>query len=266
MVILLSVRIEEAKTITMAFTVFPDETLEDLQLNGLKILQKKEAFRFGVDAVLLSHFVRVKKKQRVLDMGTGTGILPILLAAKTEAAWITGLEIQPEIAAMAKRSIDGNGLENRVEIISGDIKRVTSLLGAATYDVVVTNPPYTRAGGGLKNPEESKAIARHELFCTLEDVLRSGAQMLKPQGEFYMVHRPDRLTDILEGMRKMKMEPKLLQMVCPREGEAPSLILVKGIRNGKPGLKILPQLLIYDKEGRYTKETRLIYSENEGIK
>lgn len=245
----------------MAFKLYPDETLEDLQIKGLYIIQKKEAFRFGVDAILLSHFVRVKRNQRVLDLGTGTGILPILLAAKTEASWITGLEIQPDIAAMAKRSVEGNGLENRIEIVEGDLKRITAFLGAATYDVVVTNPPYTRVGSGLKNPDDSKAIARHELYCTLEDVLKCAAKMLKPQGEFYMVHRPDRLTDVLEGMRRLRIEPKILRLVCPREGEAPSLILVKGIRNGKPGLTIMPQLIIYDKDGQYTPETQLIYTQ-----
>jgi len=245
----------------MAFTVYPDETLEDLRIKGHFIIQKKEAFRFGVDAILLSHFVKVKRNQRVLDMGTGTGILPILIAAKTEASWITGLEIQADIAAMARRSVEGNGLAHRIEIVEGDIKNVTSLLGAATYDVVVTNPPYTRVGSGLKNPQDSKAVARHELYCTLEDVLKNGVKMLKPQGEFYMVHRPDRLTDIMEGMRRLKLEPKVLRMVSPREGDAPSLILIKGIKNGKPGLIIMPQLNIYDRDGHYTPETQLIYGQ-----
>jgi tRNA1(Val) A37 N6-methylase TrmN6 len=250
----------------MAFTVFPDETLEDLQIKELFIIQKKEAFRFGVDAILLSHFVKVKRNQRVLDMGTGTGILPLLIAAKTEASWITGLEIQADIAAMARRSVEGNGLAHRIEIVEGDIKNVTSLLGAATYDVVVTNPPYTPVGSGLKNPHDSKAIARHELYCTLEDVLKNGARMLKPQGEFYMVHRPDRLTDIMEGMRRLKIEPKILRMVSPREGDAPSLILIKGIKNGKPGLVIMPQLVIYNKNGQYTPETQRIYGQTENEK
>lgn len=244
----------------MAFTVLPDETLEDLQLKGFYILQKKEAFRFGVDAVVLSHFVTVKKNARLLDIGTGTGIIPILLAAKTEVKWITGLELQPEIAAMARRSVEGNALIDRIEIVEGDIKKASSLLSAASYDIIVSNPPYTKVGGGLKNPDDSKAIARHELYCTLDDILKNGAFMLKPQGEFYMVHRPDRLTDVLEGMRKVRVEPKLLRMVCPREGEAPSLILVKGVRNGNPGLRIMPQLLIYDEDGNYTPETRMAYS------
>ena len=246
----------------MNFTVMPDETLEDLKLNGLYILQKKAAFRFGVDAVILSHFVSARKDQKILDIGTGTGIIPILLSAKTEAKFITGLEIQYDIAAMARRSVEGNDLNDRIEIITGDIKEAHSLFGASVYDVVVTNPPYTKVGGGLTNSDNSKAIAKHELFCTLDDVLKNAAYALKPQGVFYMVHRPDRLTDILVGMRKYKLEPKLIRMVCPREGEAPSLLLVKGLKNGNPGLKVLQQLIIYDKNGQYTAETRMIYSEN----
>ncbi len=244
----------------MGFVVMPNETLEDLQLGGLSILQKKDAFRFGLDAVLLSNFVNAKRHHKVLDLGTGTGIIPILLVGKTEAQDITGLEIQPEIAAMAQRSIDGNGLNNRVKIIRGDIKEAVALLGAAVYDVVVSNPPYTRMGSGLVNPAESKAIARHELFCTLEDVLVSAAALLKPQGDFYMVHRPDRLTDIMEGMRKARIEPKLLRLICPRAGEKPSLLLIRGLKNGNPGLAILPSLMIYDQKGQYTEEASIQYN------
>ncbi len=244
----------------MGFVVLPDETLEDLQIQGLFILQKKDAFRFGLDAVLLSNFVVARRHQKVLDLGTGTGIIPILLAAKTEAQSITGIEIQPDIAAMAQRSVDGNGLNNRVKIVTGDIKSAISLLGASIYDVIVSNPPYTKVGGGLVNSSESKAIARHELFCTLEDVLANAAALLKPQGEFFMVHRPDRLTDIMESMRKVKIEPKLLRLVCPREGEKPSLILIKGLKNGNPGLTILPNLIMYDQGGQYTEEATIQYN------
>ncbi len=244
----------------MGFVVLPDETLEDLQIQGLFILQKMDAFRFGLDAVLLSNFVVARRHQKVLDLGTGTGIIPILLAAKTEAQSITGIEIQPDISAMAQRSVDGNGLNNRVKIVTGDIKSAVSLLGASIFDVIVSNPPYTKVGGGLVNPSESKAIARHELFCTLEDVLVNTAALLKPQGEFFMVHRPDRLTDIMEGMRKVKIEPKLLRLVCPREGDKPSLILIKGLKNGNPGLAILPNLVMYDQGGQYTEEASIQYN------
>ncbi len=244
----------------MGFVVLPDETLEDLQIQGLFILQKMDAFRFGLDAVLLSNFVVARRHQKVLDLGTGTGIIPILLAAKTEAQSITGIEIQPDISAMAQRSVDGNGLNNRVKIVTGDIKSAVSLLGASIYDVIVSNPPYTKVGGGVVNLSESKAIARHELLCALEDVLVNTAALLKPQGEFFMVHRPDRLTDIMEGMRKVKIEPKLLRLVCPREGDKPSLILIKGLKNGNPGLAILPNLVMYDQGGQYTEEASILYN------
>lgn len=244
----------------MSFVVLPDETLEDLQINGLFLLQKKDSFRFGMDAVLLSNFVKAKAHQNVLDLGTGTGIISVLISAKTEAKSITGLEIQSDIADMAQRSIDGNNLNHRISIKRGDIKEAISIFGAATYDIVVTNPPYTKVGSGRVNNHDSKAVSRHELYCNLEDVLTSSSAILKPQGEFFMVHRPDRLTDILAGMRKVKIEPKLLKMVCPYSGKAPSLILVKGLKNGNPGLKILPDLIIYDEPGEYTKEARIQYS------
>lgn len=244
----------------MGFEVLPDETLEDLQINGLFLLQKKDSFRFGMDAVLLSNFVKAKEHRNVLDLGTGTGIIPVLVSAKTNAKSITGLEIQSDIADMAKRSIDGNNLNHRISIKKGDIKEAVSIFGAATYDIVVTNPPYSKVGSGRINNQDSKAISKHELCCNLDDVLTNSAAILKPQGEFYMVHRPERLTDIIVGMRKVKIEPKLLRMVCPYSGKAPSLLLVKGLKNGNPGLKVLPDLIIYDEFGEYTKEARIQYS------
>lgn len=244
----------------MGFDIWPDETLEDLQLNGLFLLQKKSSFRFGMDAVLLSNFVTAKKGQRILDLGTGTGIIPVLLSAKTKAEKITGLEIQSDIVDMAHRSIVGNTLNDIIEIVKGDIKEAVSIFGAATYDIVVTNPPYIRSGSGLINTADTKAIARHEIYCTLGDVLKSSAGLLKPQGEFFMVHRPERLTDILEGMRKVKIEPKILRMVCSKVGKEPSLLLVKGLKNGNPGIKILPSLIIYDETGKYTQEAQIQYS------
>lgn len=244
----------------MGFVVQPDETLEDLQLNGLFILQKKEAFRFGMDAVLLSSFVTVRKNQNVLDLGTGTGIIPILLSAKTEAKKITGLEIQSEIADMAQRSIEGNNLGDKIDIVKGDIKDAVSIFSRGSFDVVVTNPPYTSAGSGLVNPEDTKAISRHEIFCTLDDILKTSSAVLKPRGEFFMVHRPERLADIIDGMRKVNMEPKILRLVCARAGKEPSLILIKGLKNGKPGLKILPVLFIYDENGDLSEEVKSQYS------
>jgi len=244
----------------MSFVLLPDETLEDLQIKGLFLIQKKDSFRFGMDSVLLSNFVKAKAHQNVLDLGTGTGILPVLIYAKTNPKSITGLEIQPDIADMAQRSIDGNKLNHKISIVKGDIKDAVSIFGAATYDIVVTNPPYTKAGSGRINDVDSKAIARHELCCSLTDVLSVSSAILKPNGEFFMVHRPERLTDIIAGMREVRIEPKILRMVCSYQGKAPSLVLIKGIKNGNPGLRIMPDLIIYDESGEYTKETRIQYS------
>jgi tRNA1Val (adenine37-N6)-methyltransferase len=244
----------------MDFILLPDETLEDLQIKGLFIIQKKDSFRFGMDAVLLSGFVKARAHQKVLDLGTGAGILPVLISAKTDAKSITGLEIQPDIADMAQRSIDGNNLNHKISIVKGDIKEAVSIFGAAAYDIVVTNPPYTKAGSGRINNNDSKAIAKHEIYCKLTDVLKASFAVLKPKGEFFMVHRPERLTDILAGMRNVRIEPKILRMVCPYQGKAPSLILIKGIKNGNPGLKVLSDLIIYNESGEYTKEARIQYS------
>lgn len=247
----------------MGFVLLPDETLEDLQIKGLFLIQKKDSFRFGMDAVLLSNFVKARAHQNVLDLGTGTGILAVLIYAKTDAKSITGLEIQPEIADMAQRSIDGNNLNHKISIVKGDIKEAVSIFGAATYDIVVTNPPYTKAGGGRINVKDSKAISRHELCCSMTDVLTASSAILKPNGEFFMVHRPERLTDVIAGMRAVRIEPKILRMVCPYQGKAPSLILIKGIKNGNPGLQIMPDLIIYDETGEYTREARIQYSMNQ---
>lgn len=247
------------------FNALPDETLEDLQINNLYILQKKTSFRFGMDAVLLSNFVSAKKNQSVLDLGSGTGIIPVLLSAKTEAGKITGIEIQPEIASMASRSVEGNGLCSKIEIIEGDLKNAVSIFGASVFDIIVSNPPYTKTGGGLVNPDDSKAIARHEIHCTLLDVLETGSALLKPNGEFFLVHRPDRLTDIIEGMRRVRLEPKILRLVCPRVGDKPSLILVKGLKYGNSGLRILPDLFIYDSDNKYTTEAMIQYSQSVDI-
>lgn len=248
----------------MGFTVLSDETLDDLQLNDLFVIQKKNTFRFGMDAVLLSSFVsayaKYKKHFQIVDLGTGTGIIPILLSAKTEADVIVGLEIQSQIAGMAQRSVEGNNLNHRISIINADIRKSTDVLGLANYDIVVSNPPYTKVGSGFINSEDGKAIARHEIYCTLMDLLKNSAALLKPQGEFFMVHRPERLTDIIYGMREVKIEPKILRMISPKIGKAPSLILIKGLKKGNPGLSILPELVIYNEDGSYTKEALIQYS------
>lgn len=239
--------------------VLQNERIDDLQLKGLRLIQNKEGFCFGVDAVLLANFADVRDNARVVDLGTGTGIIPILLAGKTEAKEIIGLEIQRDMALMAQRSVKLNTLEGRVTIMEGDIKQSISLLGKGNYDVVVSNPPYMNSGGGLVNPKDTKAISRHEILCTLEDVIASGAALLKPSGQFAMVHRPERIVDILCLMRQYKLEPKYLRFVHPYPHKKANMILVKGVKGGRAHLKMLPPLYVFDKDGQYSEEIDNIY-------
>ena len=185
-----------------------EERLDDLQLNGYEIIQHPGKFCFGMDAVLLSNFARVKKGERALDLGTGTGIIPILLTAKTEGEHFVGLEIQEESADMARRSVIHNHLEDKIDIVTGDIKEAAGIFGPVSFDVITTNPPYMIGQHGIANVSDAKAIARHEVLCTLDDILRESAKMLKPKGRFYMVHRPFRLAEIMSKMVAAGIEPK----------------------------------------------------------
>ena len=232
----------------------PGERLDDLQIKGYEIIQHPGRFCFGMDAVLLSAFARVKAGECVLDLGTGTGILPILLAAKTAGQKFTGLEIQPESADMARRSVLHNQIEERVEIVEGDIREASEIFGRSTYDVITTNPPYMIGGHGLANPEDAKAIARHEVLCTLDDILRESKAILKPNGRFYMVHRPFRLAEILAKMCEAGIEPKRMRLVHPYVDKEPNMVLVEGMRGGKPRMTVEPPLVVYNKDGSYTEE------------
>jgi len=207
----------------------------------------------------LSGFAEVRLGETVIDFGTGTGILPILLEAKTDGEKFVGLEIQTDSVDMAKRSVRYNGLEKKIEIIEGDIKIASEIFKKASFDVVVTNPPYMSENNGLENPEEPKAIARHEIKCTLEDVIREAAALLKPQGRFYMVHRPRRLADAMELMRKYKIEPKRIRMVYPYVNKAANMVLIEGARGGKPMLNIEEPLIVYSEPNVYTQEVLDIY-------
>lgn len=237
----------------------PQERVDDLHRNGYRIIQDPKRFCFGIDAVLLSGFADVKKQEVMLDLGTGTGILPILLEAKTEGSHFTGLEIQPESAQMAERSVLLNELQGKISIVEGDIKEVTSYFPSASFDVVTSNPPYMQDGGGLRNEFSPKAIARHELLCNLEDVIKGAAKMLKPKGRFYMVHRPNRLTDIFVLLRQYHLEPKRLRFVHSYIDKEPSMLLVEASRGGKPMVKVEKPFIVYEKEGTYTKEVKEIY-------
>ncbi|HPP35332.1 MAG TPA: tRNA1(Val) (adenine(37)-N6)-methyltransferase [Clostridiales bacterium] len=237
-----------------------NERIDDLQYKGLKLIQKKDGFCFGIDAVLLSYFAQVPKSGRVIDLGTGTGIIAVLVAAKKEPAGVVGLEIQADMADMASRSVILNGLEDKISIVHGDIRDAVQLFGASSFDAVVTNPPYMEKGGGLLNPEDAKAISRHEILCSLEDVISVSARLLKPCGKFSMVHRPHRLADIMYNMRKYRIEPKLMRFVHPSPGKKPNLVLVSGTKDGKVELRVQEPLYVYDSSGRYTEEIDEIYS------
>ncbi len=236
-----------------------NERIDDLQRNGYRLIQNPDRFCFGMDAVLLSGFVRVRDGCSVLDMGTGTGIIPILLEAKTKAAHLTGLEIQEDSADMARRSVVLNGLEEKIAIVTGDIREAGNLFGAASFDVITCNPPYMIGQHGLVNPEDAKAIARHEILCTLEDVIRQAAGLLKPGGNFFMVHRPFRLAEIMVLLRQYRLEPKRMQMVYPFVDKEPNMVLIEANRGGKPRMKVEKPLIIYKKPGVYMPEIYELY-------
>ena len=232
----------------------PDERLDDLQVNGYEIIQHPGKFCFGMDAVLLSNFARVKKGEEVLDLGTGTGIIPILLTAKTEGERFVGLEIQEESADMARRSVAHNHLEQKIEIVNGDIKEAATIFGAASFDVITTNPPYMIGQHGISNPSDTKAIARHEVLCTLDDILRESARILKPKGRFYMVHRPFRLAEILSKMIAVGIEPKRMRLVHPFVDKEPNMVLVEGLRGGNSRMTVEKPLIVYKDVGVYTED------------
>ena len=236
-----------------------DERIDDLQRNQYGIIKRKGAFCFGMDAVLLSGFAVVKKGERMLDLGTGTGIIPILLTAKTEGEHFTGLEIQEESADMARRSVRYNHLEEKVDIVTGDIVEAGQLFALASFDVVTSNPPYMSDAHGLKNPGDAKAIARHEVKCTLEDVVREGTRVLKPGGRFYMVHRPRRLIEIIQTMKKHGLEPKRMKMVHPYVDREANMVLIEAVRGGGALLKMEAPVIVFNEQGGYTEQIRVTY-------
>ena len=236
-----------------------DERIDDLQRNGYRIIQKKKGFCFGRDAVLLSGFAQVKEGEVAVDLGTGTGIIPILLEAKTKGKHFTGLEIQEEVAEMAGRSVRLNQLENRVDIVRGDIKEASRLFGKASFDVVTSNPPYMNDNHGLKNPELPKAIARHEVFCTLDDVCREASLLLKSGGRFYMVHRPHRLAEIITALKTYKLEPKRMKLVHPFVDKEANMVLIEAVRGGRSMMKVEAPIIVYREPGVYTQEIYDVY-------
>ncbi|OOM81176.1 tRNA1(Val) (adenine(37)-N6)-methyltransferase [Clostridium sp. BL-8] len=236
-----------------------DETVDDLQLKGLNLIQKKDGFKFGIDAVLLSDFACVKNKHRVIDLCTGTGIIPFLIYGKYEPKSIYGLEIQEDMVEMAKRSVKLNSLDEKICFINEDLKNVDFLKKLEKFDVVTVNPPYKLNNSGIINPNDKLAIARHEILCNLEDVIHAARTLLKDNGRLFMIHRPERLADIFTLMRKYKIEPKRIKMIHPKMGKAPNIVLVEGQRDGGAYLKWEAPLYVYDDNGKYTKEIDSIY-------
>ena len=236
-----------------------DERIDDLQRNGYRIIQKKKGFCFGMDAVLLSGFAQVKEGEVAVDLGTGTGIIPILLEAKTKGKHFTGLEIQKVVAEMAEMSVRLNHLEDRVDIERGDIKEARRLFGKASFDVVTSNPPYMNDNHGLKNPDLPKAIARHEVFCTLDDVCREASLLLRSGGRFYMVHRPHRLAEIITALKTYRLEPKRMKLVHPFADKDANMVLIEAVRGGRSMMKVEAPVIVYQKPGVYTQEIYDIY-------
>ena len=239
--------------------LLPGERLDDLQRNGYKIIQNPEKFCFGMDAVLLSGFAKVKPGEKVIDLGTGTGIIPILLVAKSKGEHFFGLEIQPESADMATRSVAYNGLQDKISIVTGDLKDAAKTFGASSFDVVTSNPPYMTKDHGLVNSGDAKTIARHEIYCNLEDLVTNTAKLLKPGGRCYFVHRPFRLVEILSLMSQYGIEPKRMQLVYPYVDKEPNMVLIEGLRGGKSRLTVEKPLIVYERPGVYTPEIYDIY-------
>jgi tRNA1(Val) A37 N6-methylase TrmN6 len=221
-----------------------DETIEDLQLQGLKIIQKKDKFRFGTDAVLLSDFVSGQDDKRILDLCTGSAIIPLLLSIKTKRTLLYGLELQPKVVDAACRSVLLNSLENRIYIKEGNVKEAALIYGKRSMDCITVNPPYKKTGTGILNISDEKTISRHEITCTLEDVIKQSSDVLEIGGTFYMVHRPSRLADIVIMMKKYKIEPKLIQFIYPSKDKKPVLMLIKGINHGGENLEVIKPIYL----------------------
>lgn len=239
-----------------------DESIDDLELDNLYILQKRKGFRFGIDAVLLSHFANVKNKDRVIDLCSGTGIVAILIAGKTKSQNIVGLEIQEKYYDMANRSVLMNKIDDRVKMVLGDVKDIKLMKSLGIFDVVTVNPPYKKDLSGIKNEDESLKIARHEILLNLDDVVRASSVLLKDMGRLCMVHRPERLIEIIDTFRKYKIEPKRIRMVAPKEGREANIVLVEGFKGQKPNLKWESELKVYNEDGTYSKEIKEIYGDN----
>lgn len=225
--------------------LYNDEHVEDIG-SSLKVIQSDSLFKFGTDAVLLADFARVKPGGRVLDFCTGSGIVPLLMYKAKKAESFEALEISEKASSMAKRTMELNGLSDIIRVQTGDVCRAAEIYKGCQFDLITCNPPYMNDGGGLKNPNSEKAAARHEIFCSLEDVISQAAHLVRPGGYFTMVHRPHRMADIMFLMRKYSLEPKRLALVADSVGAEPSLVLIEGLRGGGKYLKT--QIIYINKE------------------
>lgn len=237
-----------------------NERVDDLERNGYQLIQNPEVFCFGIDAILLAHFAKVSNaQQKILDIGTGTGIIPIVMHAIYQKGHFTGIDIQESMIEMASRSVQLNQIQSDVEMKTVDIKCYKDHFKAGEFDVITCNPPYMKGHAGLKNDHHSKTIARHEVACTLEDIIEAAGYMLKYKGKLCMIHRPHRLVDIFTAMRANKIEPKVMRMIYPKLGKEPTMVLVEGIKNGNPELRVCNPLYVYTEDGEYTEEINEIY-------
>lgn len=240
-----------------------NEQLDDLQIKGLKIIQNKNKFRFGTDAVLLSYYAKIKSNGLCADLGTGTGIIPLLISAKTNAREIIGVELQEDLCETARRSVKLNNLEDRIKIVCGDIKDISKLFAKETFDNVVSNPPYMKDGSGFQNEDESIAVSRHEILCTIGDIVKAASYLLFDKGMLSLVHRPNRLADVMCALREHSLEPKSIRFVHPYAGKAPNLFLLNAQKNTKPFLRIDDPLIMRNNDGSYTDEIYEIYGMKE---
>ena len=236
-----------------------DERLDDLQNNGLRILQKPGGFRFGMDSVLLAHFTRLRKRDHVADLGTGTGILPLLMSQIEPTATFSAFEWQPDMAELAKRNAAMNGLEKRIRIYADDLRDAPKLLGYERVHAVVCNPPYGRQGGLMQNRSEPLRLSRHETDCPLSELIKTCGAILRNQGRLWMCFPAERALELIDAMRACRLEPKRVRMVCAIADKAPYLLLIEAVKNARPMLQWLPPLIVYQKDGRETEELRAIY-------
>lgn len=236
-----------------------DLRIDDLQINGLKLMQDKNLFCFGTDAVLLANFAKIPKNTDVLDIGTGNGIIPVLLSAKTGAKHITAIEIQEQSYNLAVKNIELNNLTDRISVVFGDVKEKSLLKNQFNY--ITCNPPYKKVGTGIKNPDSPLAIARHELTLTLDDLFMCAGRLLVSKGKIAVVHKPERLAEIFYTMNKYRIEPKRVQFVySDKKSAEPSLVIVEGAKDGGAGLRYEENLYVYDEKGNYTANISDLYN------